>query len=181
MRRRLTGLWILAGLAACEQPSTDSGGTGGLPVAPLRIRQYTAVCVDDATYSGELWASAATNGTALLNLWDTLAPSPTAHNEEHDLLTTGTGAFGEILAVTLTEVASLEDVGAGTTLFGCAIGEALALPTALTYAIRVYDPEGELAECGAFGHDPAVVAAGTYPTAGGLPSSPNELASCTPL
>lgn len=159
-----------------EPPTGDSGGTStGAP----QIDSYTGTCLNDDTYFGELVATAAAS-VAVLNIWETSAPDEMAWNEEHDLAVSGSGSFGAQLDVTLTQVSSVGDQQNGsTTLFGCGSGEQLAETDGLTYAIRVYDLDGNLAACGAFGGDPGTVGSGTYTTIGGAPSSAADLAGCT--
>ncbi len=173
---------FLAALAACDGGQKDSG-SGDTPAGDPRIDSYTPTCLDDDTYYGELITTSLTNGVGILNLWETGAPTEDDFwNEEHDLISTGSGEFGESLDVTLTMVPYPEDVvSSSTTLFSCADvgqfeGGATAADT-LTYAIRIYDTDGVLSDCIAFGHEPSSVVDGSIAGLNSVSAS-SELSSC---
>ena len=144
----------------------------GAPGSPA-ILDWTGECTDEVTFFGLYTVGGKASPYAVLNLWETQAPVGQGWNEEHDAFKDG---------LTLTRVSSPNDVGddgAGTvgTLFGCAMTEPFDLSN-LTYALRLYDAEGRLADCIVFGDSPATVTDGTYTTVGGAPSSPSELFNC---
>ncbi len=167
-------------LAACAGTGKDSGDTStttdtdttGGPTAPV-INSWTASCLDEETFEGTVDVSGDSNGVHVLNIWETGAPDASAWNEEHDI----TGS-----TITLTQVASPDDITNETSLFGCGTGEQFDLDeTTLTYAVRVYDTDGVIADCIQFGHEPETVSGGTYTTIGGAPSSPGEFTDCRTL
>ena len=171
----------LATLAACGDTKGDSGGTDTgttIPAGGPEILGWDPACTDSETFEASANISGATDQFGLLNIWETGAPDASAWNEEHDLVD------GNIL---LTQVSSAGDVGdngdgTGTSLFGCGTGEQFDLDeTTLTYAVRIYDVDGNFADCIAFGHEPSTVSGGTYTTIGGNPSAPAELEGCRTL
>ncbi|MBA2321087.1 MAG: hypothetical protein H0V89_08025 [Deltaproteobacteria bacterium] len=168
----------------------DSGRAGSDTIGttqtdrPVLIDAYVAACLDDDTYHTELVVTAETSGVAVLDLWHTGAADGT--NEEHLLTSTGSGSFGEILELTLRRGAP-EDVilrdpdRDGVTGFGCEPGGPFLAADQLTYAVRIYDRDGALADCLAFGHLPGCVVNGDCGDAGGIVSNPAELESCVIL
>jgi hypothetical protein len=177
---------LVVGLGACDDGSSDSGDTaigtttGGNTTLPPELVSYLADCTDADTYVGTLTTTSATNGGAVLNLWDDVDTPCFA--EEH-MLVSDTATDDE-LAITLhttTDIADLDDNGNGTgdehTLFSCADAYQF-LNGNLTLALRIYDTDNSLSQCCAFGNAPEEVAAASYCTIGGAPSNPDELNGC---
>jgi hypothetical protein len=177
---------LVVGLGACDDGSSDSGDTAtgttnGTPGNPaLEIVSYDPVCTNDTTYNAELTTTAPTNGAALINMWET--NSSNGFSEEHMLVSDV--ATDDHLSLTLNFTDDINDIdndngtGVEPTLFSCAADGQFQDDTTMTYAIRIYDPSGQLAQCCAFGFTPEVVAAGTYIAGGGDPSAKAELDTC---
>lgn len=147
-------------------------GTGN---GAARIEGWDAQCLDPETYRAEPFVSGATNGVAILDIWETGAPDDVAWNEEHDVV----DAFVELRVVESPHDVGDDGGGYGTTLFGCGADEQFARDeVTLAYALRVYDPDGNFADCVQFGYLADRISAGTYTTNGGVPSNPAELSSC---
>ena len=161
---------------------TGTGGTGVLPSGPNQptVDTYEATCVTPTRYNGALRTIGWTNGVAVLNIWE--ANAVAGWSEEHLLLATayGPNSAWEVLEVTLEQTTPGGPLEPGQTVFSCAEGAAGGFldDTLLTYAVRIYDVDGALADCVAFGFNPSAVAAGTLPNGGGDPSEPTELVGC---
>ena len=157
-----------------DTDTTDTLTNTGAPV----ILGWTPQCADSETFEGTANISGAASPFATLNIWETGAPDAQAWNEEHELVDG---------SISLTQVSSPGDIldngdGTGTSLFGCDTGEQFDLDeTTLTYAIRIYDLDGNFADCIQFGHEPETVSGGDYTTAGGEPSFPSEFGGCRTL
>ncbi len=146
-------------------------------VPPL-IVGWSAECVDEETFVADLYLDGVASSFAVLDLWETGAPDNSAWNEEHAIFE------GRIELIQVADVGDVGDgaAGSGTTLFGCGVGVQFDYDeTMLTYAVRVYDIEGNFADCIQFGHEPYTVSDGTYTTIGGKPSNEAELAICRTL
>jgi len=188
----------LVPLGACLS-TTEPGGreeddTGTAPQEPTAAPVYTATgpttidsftpsCLTDTTYYAELVTTGRSNGLAILDLWETTAPREVAWNEEHVIETTAQFAGGEISELTLEHTSSVDDVLSqpGNTLFSCEPGGHFDSGDVITFALRIYDEWGALADCIAFGADPELVGSDEYTTIGGPSTRPEELNGCTQL
>jgi hypothetical protein len=180
--RAATLLAILA-ITACKAGEPSDPPSPNVEPVETSIASYSAGCTDSITWAAELVTSGPTDDQAILNIWDIQIGG--GRGEEHVL--TPDPEADDTLALTLAHVAAqsgvtntaLENGGATpSTFFSCTAGTELSVPDALTYAIRIYDGDGELAQCCAFGGSPKAVAGGTYPTDGGAPTTADELDSC---
>jgi hypothetical protein len=89
-----------------------------------------------------------------------------AWSEEHELTETDLSAdpsgYSEY-SLDLTVVATIGEVGAGTSIFGCDDLTAGNPMQSVTYVVEVLDIDGSVADCIAFGHDPSGLLANTVP------------------
>ena len=98
---------------------------------------------DDVLATVEAWAS---DGVAVLNLWETGAPVGQGWNEEHDLPVISPGS-PELLERDLVDVSvSGSYVRNASSLFECTSQFAL-FATSLTAAVRVVDPVSGVTHC----------------------------------
>lgn len=160
-------------------PTDPTGGTNPGPGGgDAEILGWSGECRDNNTFVGTLTTTGDVSEVAVLNIWETGAPDVSAWNEEQELVD------GKVV---LTQVGSPADVGPsgsgkGGTLFGCGPGEHFDQDeTTLTYAVRIYDADGNFADCIQFGHEPRTVSDSDYTTAGGAPSNAAELRNCRTL
>jgi hypothetical protein len=179
-------------LSGCLTPVPDTGIAGTSDEA--EISGWSQECSSADSWHGEATVQGTSNGTVILDFWDT--GSLEGWNEEHRLAATGdttttaaTGSGGsgaglvtQLFDVQLAHVETQTEVadsapGTGTTWFGCGEADTFNLG-ALTYAVRVYDSSSKLADCVVFGQDPATIIAGVYTTTGGLPTHSAELSTC---
>lgn len=154
---------------------TSVGDTGcSFYTGPTLIEGFEAVCsgtdiVIHADTTG--WTS-----DAVVNMTD--SANALRFDEEHHLASVSFGAnrFWDVVEVTLAEGAAVTtwtpDV---SSVFTCA-GHITS--GAMTYAIRVYDPNGSFADCATWGDDPGGYLSGAYWDDIDVVSASHELASC---
>ena len=124
-------------------------------------------CDDDSTWVYYAETVGWTDGQNLVNVWETGAPDP-VWNEEHELPSV---AFGpnqsyDILELELQDEARFADYSPNVnTLFECGVHDVGADNT---YAMRVYDLDGNYADCAIFSTegDPGVDQVFSDPQAG---------------
>lgn len=189
-------VWWLVVATGCELPplqdsadATDAAGT--------TLREFSGTCATSQRFEANATIAGVPLGRAILDLWDSGVTN--GWNEEHSLAlgavstepieATGaadTGPPGSRtltpLSTALTNTFTQADVGdsapgVGRTWLSCEQNAVFDLGL-VTYALRAYDAEGELALCAAFGHDPQSVPDGIYSVVGGVPSNDRELATC---
>lgn len=154
----------------CNGPDHDTGCF--LYPGPTLIDYAAVTCAGD-----EITASVDTvewTSDALLDLTDSAACATSCREEEHHLPSVDYGCYGywDLLELTLEAGVSAADAEPGArSVFACAAFDA----GAMTFAVRVYDPDGLFADCAVWGHDPQGYIDGVY---GSTASAPGELASC---
>ncbi len=156
-----------------DDNSGRSGPADGDDSGPV-ILGWTAECVGEDTFEGTLTVDG-TSDFAILNLWDTGDRQRMVWNEEHEIV------GGRVV---LQQTLHWNEVGGdqGGTIFGCGAGEQLDYAAGmLTYAVRAYDPDGNLSDCVQFGDEPESVSNGDYSVNAGAPTAAAELASCRTL
>lgn len=113
---------------------------------------------------------------AVLHMTDSANASP--WDEEHSLSSVDFGPMGywdlneRSLSTEALPSTQAPDV---STVFSCS-GH-IDVPV-MTYALRVYDPDGIFADCATWGDDPAGYIGGAYSSGFNPVSNPAELASC---
>lgn len=112
-----------------------------------------------------------TDDTSRVDIWE--SQDGAGFNEAH-VFATSSVATGEELLVELHDGATPAQYASGSkTTYVCGVTDVGQL---LTYAVRVYDPAGNLADCAMFSTDPEPSAAIAAAFAGQLPE-PNAIAS----
>lgn len=146
----------LLGLAACDgdgiiDTDTDTDTGEDFFDGPTEIDTIDA----PACSGGEIVIAASTigwtNGENLVNIWEQGAPEGDRWHEEHDLPSVEhdpNGAWDE-LEVRIDAGAASYDRGEAS-LFKCSGSN---VDHSAVYAIRVYDAEGNLADCAIFADD----------------------------
>ena len=177
----ISSLAALTTLAACGDDGKDSGdtsttgtgtttgttstgttGTGTTPDLAIDLVEYPSCAGDTLTYYAETIAW--TDGNNIVNAWET--DSPDGWNDEHTMPSIDFDEFGgwDVLQRDLgTGAAAASWTPDVDTVFSCAI----ATSDAMTFAIRVYDLDGNLGDCAMFsGHATGIddVLGGMAPT-----------------
>lgn len=186
----LASVAFVAAVAGCDGGTDPTGTTGTTTdtdcdtvAGDTGCKFYdgpTLIDYVEASCSGSnIVISADTVGwtsDAVVNMTETNA-SP--WDEEHGLASVSFGANGywDLVEASLSEGAAVAtqtpDV---SSVFGCA--SHIDVPV-MTYAIRVYDPDGVFADCAVWGQAPNSYIDGTYAGDALNPvSNPGELASC---
>lgn len=157
MNKKLLGFAgiLTFALFGCGDEGTSTADTFGSVTnfVPLELDYVELPSCAGNTWSYYAETAGWTNGANLVNAWD--SANEGGWNEEHTLLSVGFEEDGsrDYLQTDLeagTSVASFQqDVN---TVFACGVHD---VDPVMTYVIRVYDLDGNMAECGAFATDPA--------------------------
>lgn len=144
----------------------------GFYTGPALISQIEMTCDPGGTAWRYRVHTVGWTSDALLNMSDTNNAPP--WDEEHWLPSYDFDAMGwwDELQLELSSSSYVRDV---STLFRCDVH---LVDGSMTWAVRVYDVDGNLGDCVALGHDPAGYIAGAYPPAYNYVTDPGEFAGC---
>ena len=158
--------------------SISTGDTGDFYDGPIVIERWSVDCPDnDETLTISVDSAGWTNGIArawLVETSDVAEP----WDEEHPVRSTERDPRGSFERHRVDLADQVREPTPGvSTQFDCATNVSAA---ALTWVIRIYDPENALADCIAFGHDPWGLVLGAYDgvVANGGATDPEELGDC---
>ena len=147
---------ITFALFGCGDSGTDSGDTGyGGTTGSVAVELDA---IDYPSCSGNTWTYAAetlgwTDSNNLVNAWETGVADGGGWNDEHTLLSASYEPDGsrDYLEISLT---SGIDMGAWvdgeSTVFSCGVHD---VENKMTFAYRVYDLDGNYADCGVLSSD----------------------------
>jgi len=156
-------------LGACSGDKGDSGDTStattttGVTTGTTTTSTYTGPtlidmvsypgCADDTTWVYGAETVGWTDGNNIVNAWET--GNAMGWNEEHSLPSVEFGANNtwDRLEQSVTDEAAVADYAPDTnTVFACGTHD---VDPVMTYAIRVYDFDGNYADCAIFATDTA--------------------------
>lgn len=155
--------------------SPPLGSPSSTYMGPTLIHQIQMTCDPMSSHWRYAVDTVGWTSDALVNASDTRNWPP--WDEEHSLDTVDFGPLGhwdqlERVLVDVTDIFEVEpDV---STLFRCDVH---LTDGTMTWAFRVYDVDGALADCASFGHDPEGYTTGAYPPMNPV-SAPAELLDC---
>ena len=167
------------GTAATTGATTGATTTGTtIPATEIDVVIFPSCDDADAIWTYHAETVGWTDGNNLVNAWET--GSVGGWSEEHTLpsIEFGDNYAWDILERTLTDQAEVVDYTPDTnTVFTCGIHD---VEDNMTFAIRVYDFDGNFADCAIFASDPTGIQAvndGSAPDQN-PPSNASELDSC---
>ena len=143
---------------------TNSAGTV-TTLIPLEITDIQLPSCEGSTWVYAATTQGWTNGANIVNAWET--GNDNGWNDEHPLLSDSFEEDGsaDYLKTSLSSGAAVESwVGGTSTVFSCGTHD---VDPVMTYAVRVYDLDGNFTECAIFATDSGGVDdvyAGSAPT-----------------
>jgi hypothetical protein len=145
---------------------------------PVIVERATVTCDAQERVTYEV-VTAGWTRSGRMNAMETANLSP--WDDEHDLVSVAydpCGSFDELQRTLTTGASVATAVEDQSTVFTCD-GHFDDTNGVMTYAARVYDIDGNFADCLAWGHDPVDYAAGLYSgSCIHCPTDPEELTQC---